>query len=130
VFDFGRESVSVVDQPQEVDEGLIPDLCLFREPLISFLTWLKSIVPTFRPRAFLIDCSDTEAAAIRAVFPQTQVADSLGYHGALILYCYYHLFKAVRLQAIKKVRSDRSCLLEQKVADQSSKDLSTKGRLR
>jgi hypothetical protein len=71
---------------------------------MAWLSWLKETIPSFRPRSFLIDCSETEAAAIKDVFPQTEIANPQGYYGAKIVVCYYHLFKSVCLQAAKKVR--------------------------
>ncbi|KAK4694806.1 hypothetical protein P7C70_g8674, partial [Phenoliferia sp. Uapishka_3] len=66
-----------------------------RYPIIDWFWWLKRDVfqdQRFYPRAFMIDCSDTEAAAISTVFPNSST-----------FWCYFHMLKAVRQNAVKKL---------------------------
>lgn len=70
-----------------------------------FLDRLQASHPSFRPRTFVIDCSSTEVAAIKASFPS-----------AIILWCLFHFFKAIRSNIADKVclsllRSKQSIIL-------------------
>ncbi|GAA6044994.1 hypothetical protein JCM8097_002079 [Rhodosporidiobolus ruineniae] len=53
-------------------------------------------LPTFRPRFIMVDCSVTEAAAVREWLKDEDDERPK----PVLLWCHYHLFKAVRSQAI------------------------------
>ncbi|KZV78403.1 hypothetical protein EXIGLDRAFT_783879 [Exidia glandulosa HHB12029] len=57
-------------------------------PLVRFLRWMHEATG-FSPRSILIDCSDTEALAIKLAFDDTDVIP-------VILYCYWHLLNLFR----------------------------------
>ena len=63
----------------------------------DWLRWLTDPIDrgglAYSGRLWMIDCSDTEAAAIRDVMPS-----------AKIFICWWHVFKAVAEQAKKKLR--------------------------
>lgn len=61
--------------------------------LEQFLLWVKQQVPSFNPAQFMIDCSATEARALKAVFPTCR-----------IFYCTWHFDRACKGQITKKVR--------------------------
>jgi hypothetical protein len=56
----------------------------------EFLSWLRTL--GFKPKTFMIDCSDVEAAAISSAYPLVP-----------ILNCLWHVLKAVTEQAKKKL---------------------------
>jgi hypothetical protein len=56
-----------------------------RYPITLFLCWLHDNVE-YKPSTFMIDCSDTEVAGIRAAYPTEPPT---------ILFCYWHLLRAV-----------------------------------
>ncbi|KIJ25140.1 hypothetical protein M422DRAFT_273916 [Sphaerobolus stellatus SS14] len=53
-------------------------------PLVQFLKWLRTEC-SFSPRTIMIDCSDTEALAIKLAFSDLIIS---------ILFCYWHLWEA------------------------------------
>lgn len=65
-------------------------------PIIQWLRWLLT-KQGFKPECWMIDCSDTETAAIRAVHDLQ----------AHIFECLWHVLKSVVEQAKKKLSVDR-----------------------
>ena len=61
-------------------------------PLERWLRWLKEEVKFERNPVFMIDCSRTEVAAIRAVFEDPQIR-----------FCHWHFFRALSCQAKSKI---------------------------
>lgn len=61
-------------------------------PIIQWLRWLHTKF-NFNPNCFMIDCSDTETAAIRVTFGAAM----------LIFECLWHVLKAIVDQAKKKL---------------------------
>ena len=70
-------------------------------PIVAWLKWLQLEFAWFRPMYFMVDCSVTEAAAINESFVEL---DGAGRPKPRILWCWFHLFKAVRAKATKIVR--------------------------
>ena len=67
-------------------------------PLEMWLRQLKESVPFNHTPIFMIDCSRTEVAAIKAVFPNPSIR-----------YCHWHFFRVLTSQVTKKIKlsSDR-----------------------
>ena len=72
-------------------------------PIEIWLRWLKDIVPFEKCPTFMIDCSQTEVAAINAVFNEP-----------IIRFCHWHFFRALSCQANRKIisREDRISALQ------------------
>lgn len=66
-------------------------------PIIQWLRWL-SFRLDFRPQNWMIDCSDTEIAAIRSVYGQD----------ASIFVCHWHVLQAVVKQSKEKLKIKES----------------------
>lgn len=56
------------------------------EPLEEWLRWLKDTVPFVTTPKFMIDCSKTEVATIKAVFP-----------GPNIRFCHWHFISSIEV---------------------------------
>ncbi|KZV59651.1 hypothetical protein PENSPDRAFT_561269, partial [Peniophora sp. CONT] len=84
-------------------------------PIIDWLSWLIKPVAAgglgYMGKCWMIDCSDTEAAAIRAAIP-----------GAQIIVCMWHVYKAVSEQAKKKLHSDLPDRKEKIAANKTLRD--------
>ena len=61
-------------------------------PLEEWLRWLNNAVPFERSPIFMIDCSKTEVAAIKSVFPESNIR-----------FCHWHFFRALSSQANNKI---------------------------
>ena len=64
-------------------------------PLEEWLRWLNNAVPFERTPIFMIDCSKTEVAAIKSVFPESSIR-----------FCHWHLFRALSSQARNKISNE------------------------
>jgi hypothetical protein len=69
------------------------------EPVAAWLAWLRENLDWIA-KYMMIDCSTMEALAIKLALP-----------GAAILYCIWHLLRAIRTQLDAKVRQPLRCRL-------------------
>lgn len=89
--------------------------CETQYPIIQWLRWLASKI-NFRPQNWMIDCSDTEIAAIRSV------------HGpdVSIFICHWHVTQAVIKQSKEKLSSKETNLTKTQKSE-ANKLLRNKG---
>lgn len=85
-------------------------------PLTSWLLWLKHSLPLEKSPIFMIDCSKTEMAAINTVFQNPEIR-----------LCFWHMLRAIRMQASSKIHS---CQCEGRKRKQPEEEVEQTSELR